>query len=70
MIKLSGKIPREHPGRMAITLYFGRGREAVEKYEQFVREGLSQGRRLELVGGGLTRSQGGWSQVLSFPSFV
>jgi len=44
--------------------YFGRGREAVEKYEQFVREGILQGRRPELVGGGLIRSQGGWSQVL------
>jgi hypothetical protein len=45
--------------------YFGRGRRAVEKYEQFVREGVSQGRRPELVGGGLIRSLGGWSQVLS-----
>src|SRR4030067_2805229 len=35
------------------------------KYEQFVREGISQGRRPELVGGGLIRSLGGWSQVLS-----
>jgi hypothetical protein len=30
------------------------------------REGISHGKRPELVGGGLIRSLGGWSQVLSF----
>jgi hypothetical protein len=30
-----------------------------------VQEGISQGRRPGLVGGGLIRSLGGWSQVLS-----
>ena len=30
-----------------------------------MREGVSQVRRPELVGGGLIRSVGGWSQVLS-----
>jgi len=32
---------------------------------QYVKEGISHGRRPELVGGGLIRSLGGWSQVLS-----
>jgi len=31
-----------------------------------VEEGVDQGRRPELVGGGLIRSLGGWSRVLSF----
>ena len=31
-----------------------------------MREGVSHGKRPELVGGGLIRSLGGWSQVLSF----
>jgi len=49
-----------------ILAYFGkRRREAVQKYEEFLEEGVSQGRRPELVGGGLIRSLGGWSQVLS-----
>jgi hypothetical protein len=49
-----------------ILAYFGkRRREAVQKYEEFLEEGVSQGRRPELVGGGLIRSMGGWSQVLS-----
>ncbi len=49
----------------AIRAYFGKGRREVEKYEQYVREGVSLGKRPELVGGGLIRSLGGWSQVLS-----
>jgi len=49
----------------AITVYFGKGPRGVERYEQYVREGVSLGKRPELVGGGLIRSLGGWSQVLS-----
>lgn len=41
-----------------------RGR-AIRVYRKFVEEGKDQGRRKELVGGGLIRSLGGWSQVLS-----
>jgi len=41
-----------------------RGR-AIRAYRKFIEEGKDQGRRMELVGGGLIRSLGGWSQVLS-----
>jgi hypothetical protein len=41
-----------------------RGR-AIRAYRKFMEEGKDQGRRKELVGGGLVRSLGGWSQVLS-----
>ncbi len=34
-------------------------------YEEFIRAGIPLGRRPELVGGGLIRSLGGWSAVLS-----
>ena len=37
----------------------------MRRYKAFVAEGISRGRRPELVGGGLIRSLGGWSQVLS-----
>ena len=48
-----------------VLAYFGqRRRRAVQRYEEFVREGIAQGRRPELVGGGLIRSLGGWAQVL------
>ena len=40
-------------------------RKATNEYRRFVREGFNQGAVKELTGGGLIRSQGGWSQVLS-----
>jgi hypothetical protein len=62
---IMGRVRQEWQDIKAIRAYFGRGRRSVEKYEQYVREGLSLGKRPELVGGGLIRSLGGWSQVLS-----
>ena len=62
---IMGRVDRKWQDINTVLGYFGRGRKAIEKYEQFVREGVSQGRRPELVGGGLIRSVGGWSQVLS-----
>jgi hypothetical protein len=38
--------------------------KAIRAYREFMDEGKDQGRRPELVGGGLIRSLGGWSQVL------
>jgi len=50
----------------AVLGYFGRWKKrAMVAYEQYVREGMEKGRRPELVGGGLMRSLGGWSEVLS-----
>jgi len=40
-------------------------RKALHEYRKFMREGMGQGRLEELTGGGLIRSQGGWSQVLA-----
>ncbi len=42
-----------------------RERKAIGAYQKYMEEGKAQGRRPELVGGGLIRSLGGWSQVLS-----
>jgi hypothetical protein len=43
---------------------FGRGTGRARKgYRKFVEEGLKQGKRPDLVGGGLVRSLGGWSGV-------
>ena len=39
--------------------------EARRSYSSYVKEGISQGRRPELVGGGLIRSLGGWKAVKS-----
>jgi len=44
--------------------YFGKQKyQAGRQYEEFMAEGLHQGRSEELVGGGLVRSLGGWSAV-------
>jgi len=40
-------------------------RRAIRALRRFMEEGKGQGRREDLVGGGLIRSLGGWSQVLS-----
>ena len=61
-----GIIEREWQDRESILAYFGKSRKkAIEKYERFIEEGVKAGRRPELVGGGLIRSLGGWSHVLS-----
>ena len=59
-------MKREWQDRDTVLTYFGkRQKRAIEKYEKFVGEGIEAGSRPELVGGGLIRSLGGWSQVLS-----
>jgi putative transposase len=52
--------------RACVLSMFGSSeREAVSAYCQYMEEGVPMGRRPELVGGGLIRSAGGWSQVKS-----
>lgn len=49
-----------------VLQYFGRRVHTARKaYLQYVSEGIGQGRKPELVGGGLIRSHGGWSEVKS-----
>ena len=49
-----------------VLSWFGKtpGR-AKRAYRQYMADGLKQGRRPELVGGGLVRSRGGWSEVVA-----
>ena len=61
-----GKLKRGWQDSDTILAYFGRSkREAILGYNQFVGQGIMQGKRKELVGGGLIRSLGDWSQVVS-----
>jgi REP element-mobilizing transposase RayT len=61
-----GIVKREWQETEEILRYFGRGRKvAVKRYVVFIEEGISLGKRPELVGGGLLRSVGGWSEVVS-----
>jgi REP element-mobilizing transposase RayT len=50
--------------RAAVLAWFGRTERAARRaYRAFLQEGIPQGRRPELVGGGLIRSLGGWAAV-------
>ena len=61
-----GKIGREWQDTDSVLSYFGDERKnCVERYEKFVFGGVTEGKRPDLVGGGLLRSSGGWSAVLS-----
>jgi REP element-mobilizing transposase RayT len=63
---LMGQVKRGWQDTDTILAYFGKRKKVARiKYEEFVREGMAQGRRPELVGGGLIRSLGGWAEVLS-----
>lgn len=61
-----GNVKRKWQDRDTILAYFGKRRKrAIEKYEKFIIDGIKEGSRPDLVGGGLIRSLGDWSQVLS-----
>jgi hypothetical protein len=61
-----GELRREWQDVDELLAYFGKERrKAIREYEKYVSQGVSQGRRPELVGGGLIRSSGGWSAVVS-----
>jgi hypothetical protein len=61
---LLGTVPRPWQDTQTILTQFGpTPRRARHAYHAFVAEGLSRGRRPDLQGGGLLRSQGGWAAV-------
>jgi putative transposase len=63
---IMGRIKHSWQDRKYVLSWFGdKEVQAKKDYRQYVKEGISHWRRPELVGGGLIRSLGGWSQVLS-----
>ena len=62
---LLGKVERKWQDVEYVLSWFGTKRDRKKKYIRYVREGINAGRRPELVGGGLVRSLGGWSEVLA-----
>ena len=54
-----GKRVRKWQDTGYVVKWFG----SKGDYREFVKRGITQGQRPELVGGGLIRSQGGWSAV-------
>ena len=60
------KNDNEWQDRAYVLPWFGEyEKDATAAYRDYVREGVSEGRRADLVGGGLIRSLGGWSEVVS-----
>ena len=63
---LTGRQKNDWQERDFVLGFFGsKGRKAVRAYREWVEGGKGLGHRPELMGGGLIRSMGGWSQVLS-----
>jgi len=61
---LMGKRKFEWQETGYVLSYFGKGvSNARKSYYEYVKEGIGQGRRPELVGGGLIRSLGGWDVI-------
>lgn len=61
---LVGRANHGWQDRKYVLAWFGRDeRTAIPAYRKYMLEGLSRGRRPELVGGGLVRSLGSWAEV-------
>ncbi len=61
---LMGKVKRRFQDTDYVLQQFGEKVPVARKaYRAYVEKGIAQGRRPELVGGGLIRSAGGWSVV-------
>ncbi|MEA3392584.1 MAG: transposase [Candidatus Marinimicrobia bacterium] len=61
---LMGKKSRSWQDTRYVLANFGKtAKKARNEYIAFVKAGVSQGRKPELVGGGLIRSLGGWKEV-------
>jgi len=61
---LMNRVERPWQATGHVLLNFGSTkRDARRAYDEFVRAGVDQGKRPDLVGGGLLRSQGGWKGV-------
>jgi len=63
---VTGKIRNDWQDREYVLRSFGKStRTAIKNYREFIDADIAVGKRPELVGGGLVRSLGGWSQVIS-----
>jgi hypothetical protein len=58
-----GRVMRPWQDTAHVLACFGRRATARQAYQEFLAAGTRMGRRPELVGGGLVRSAGGWSEV-------
>lgn len=62
---LMGIVERKWQNTGYVLSFFGKDENRQRQYRRYLEEGIALGRRPELVGGGLIRSLGGWSEVLA-----
>jgi REP element-mobilizing transposase RayT len=62
---LMGYVKRDWQDTEYVLSYFVETHDSRKNYLKFIKQGISQGRRPELVGGGLIRSLGTWAEVLA-----
>ena len=61
---IMGVVKRDWQNIEYVLGYFGkRIGSSRKKYRSYIEEGISMGRKPELVGGGLIRSMGGWDEI-------
>jgi len=61
---IMGRVKREWQDTKKVLRFYGeRLGNARRRYKEFVQEGIGLGKRVDLTGGGLIRSQGGWVGV-------
>ena len=62
---VSGRFKNDRQDKEYVLKWIGEKKagEAKRAYRQFVKNGIAQGHRSDLIGGGLIRSQRGWSAV-------
>ena len=62
---LMGIVKNEWQDTEYVLGWFGKGiKQARSRYHDFMKEGVSMGKRPELTGGGLVRSVGGWLNLM------
>ena len=61
---LMGKLKNDwQDAEYVLKQFENRAWQSRKRYREFVQQGIEQGRRPELVGGGLVRSLGGWKAI-------
>jgi putative transposase len=64
--RLIGTIKDEWQAVAEVLAFFNGNRKgALARYRRFLQDGISQGKRSDLTGGGLVRSTGGWMELKS-----
>jgi len=59
-----GRVNNDWQDKEYVLKWFGeKADEAKRVYRQFVKDGMDQGHRSDLIGGGLVRTQAGWAVV-------